>query len=359
MWKASATFLVLIAAVMVEAQTTPAPPAPPSAPQAAPAPAPHVHPRRSMRARLADEDSTSHRRAYLGVDINSVSSSRAAELKLKEARGVEIVMVDGDSPAGKSGLREHDVVQSFDGKAVNDPDDLQRYIRDATPGKTVAIGIVRNGQPMSVNATLSSHEEMAMGDDMRIVIPRIAVTIPRIPEIPSFVMMQSWRRSGIQVENLNTQLGEFFGVKSGDGVLVRSVDKGSRAEKAGLKAGDVIVRVGNERISGSDDFMRTMRQARSGTVQLGIVRDRREQTLSINLPPSGPGDGSEMHEMEIEVPSAEISASMQDWTREFRKEMEKNSKEWRKQWREQEKQWRDAYRDAYKDLYKDWDDHNR
>ena len=204
---------------------------------------------------------------------------------------------------------------------------------------------------MNLNVTLASHEQMAFGHDMHIVIPRVNVTIPHIPEIPAFVMMQSWRRSGIQVENLNSQLGEYFGVKNGEGVLVRAVDKGSRAEQAGLKAGDVIVRVGNQRISGTDDFMRSLRDTRSGNVQLGIVRDRREQSLSMAVPASGPGDGSEMRDMEINIPVDEMRASMQDWSEKFRKDMEKNSKEWQKAWREQEKAWREQMRQQMRD----WD----
>lgn len=268
---------------------------------------------------------------------------------MKDARGVEVNYVDRDGPAGKAGLRDHDVIQSFDGKTVDDADDLRRYLRDSAPGKTVALGIVRNGQPMTVKTTLASHDWMAYGgEDMHIVIPRMNITVPRIPEIPAFVMMQSWRRSGIQVENLNTQLGEFFGVKNGEGVLVRSVDKGSRAEQAGLKAGDVIVRVGNNRIAGTDDFMRSLRDARGGTVQLGVVRDRREQSLSLALPPAGT-DGSELHDMEINIPAEEWSDNMQQWAREFRKDMQRNAREWRKAWEAQQKQWHEQMRDWDKD----------
>ena len=347
MKKASVTILVLLAAVLMAAQN---PPEPPPAPT--PAPAPRARVRRPMRARMADDD-TSSRRAYLGVGIDSLTPGRASELNLKDARGVEVVMLDGDSPACKAGIKEHDVIQSFDGKPVTSSADLDRYIREAGPDKTVSIGLVRNGQPMTMNVTLASHEQMVFGNDMHMSIPRMNVTIPHIPEIPAFVMMQSWRRSGIQVENLNSQLGDFFGIKNGEGVLVRSVDKGSRAEQAGLKAGDVIVRVGNERISGTDDFMRSLRGSRGGNVQLGIVRDRREQSLSMVLPASGPGDGSEMRDIEINIPADEIRASMQDWSEQFRREMEKNSKEWQKAWKEQQKQWQEQWRQQMKDWNRD------
>lgn len=348
MKKASAILVVFLAGVLLAAQNPPEPPEPPSTPQATPAPAPRARVRRPVHARLADDEMSS-RRAYLGVGLDSISPSRASELKLKDARGVEVVMLDGDSPACKAGMKEHDVIQSFDGKPVNSSSDLDRYIRETGPDKTVAIGLVRDGKPMTLNVTLATHEQMVFGNDMHIVIPRMNVTIPHIPEIPAFVMMQSWRRSGVQVENLNSQLGEFFGVKNGEGVLVRAVDKGSRAEQAGLKAGDVIVRVGNQRISGTDDFMRALRETRGGNVQLGIVRDRREQSLSMVLPASSPGDGSDMRDIEINIPADEIRASMQDWSEKFRKEMEQNSREWQKAWKEQEKQLREQMRQWERD----------
>ena len=67
--------------------------------------------------------------------------------------------------------------------------------------------------------------------------------LPDIDIPVSVVVVHSSARSGLMVENLTPQLGDFFGVKDGQGILVRSVEKGSRAEKAGFRAGDVIVRV--------------------------------------------------------------------------------------------------------------------
>jgi membrane-associated protease RseP (regulator of RpoE activity) len=86
------------------------------------------------------------------------------------------------------------------------------------------------------------------------------------------------------VENLTPQLGMFFGVKNGQGVLIRSVEKGSAAEKAGFHAGDVIVKVNNEAISDTGDFSHTLRSGKENTVSVGIIRDKKEQTLSLTLP---------------------------------------------------------------------------
>jgi membrane-associated protease RseP (regulator of RpoE activity) len=123
-------------------------------------------------------------------------------------------------------------------------------------------------------------------------MPAIPATpaVPAIPAIPemdvpvSIVVVHSSARSGLMVENLTPQLGDFFGAKNGQGVLVRSVEKGSRAEKAGFRAGDVIVKVNGESISDSGDFTHAMHGRKSSTLDVSIIREKKEQTLTLALP---------------------------------------------------------------------------
>ena len=86
------------------------------------------------------------------------------------------------------------------------------------------------------------------------------------------------------VENITPQLGEFFGVKNGNGVLVRSVEKGSRAEKAGFRAGDVIVKVNNQPVHDTSDFMHAVRSRNGAEINVGLIRDKKEQNLNLALP---------------------------------------------------------------------------
>jgi membrane-associated protease RseP (regulator of RpoE activity) len=100
---------------------------------------------------------------------------------------------------------------------------------------------------------------------------------------------------GIQIDPVGRQLGEYFGVKNGEGVLVRSVEKGSIADKAGLKAGDVITRADNEKISERSDLRKALRARKEGgKVALGIVRDRHEQTVTVDVPARKSRDGSSL-----------------------------------------------------------------
>lgn len=226
--------------------------------------------------------------AFLGVDIEDVTADRMAALKLKEERGVEIKVVDQDAPAGKAGLKVGDVILEFNGQRVESSLTLRRMIRETPPGRAVKLGISRDGQPLTVTATLADRNKMWAKEKGKIKIksvPRIAIA-PRALEMPNFdvLVRTTSSRNGLQVENLTHQLGEFFGVKNGEGVLVRSVETNSPAEAAGIRAGDVIVKVEGERIADTGGWRSAMRRHKSGKVSLGVVREKREQSLSITIP---------------------------------------------------------------------------
>src|SRR5262245_21896198 len=154
-------------------------------------------------------------RSYLGVDIQDVTKERMTALKLKEERGVEITMVDQDAPAGKAGLKEHDVILDFNGTAIESEEQLRRLLRETPPGRTVSLGISRDGNPMKISVELGDRGKIEGMAHPKVVIPRIPrVEIPNI-EIPSYsFQIQTYSYVlGVQTESLSRQLGEFFGVK--------------------------------------------------------------------------------------------------------------------------------------------------
>src|SRR6202035_1656462 len=165
--------------------------------------------------------------AYLGVDITDITSDRLGALKLKEEKGVEVTMVDQDAPAGKAGIKEHDVILTMNGNSIESGAQLRRMIHEMPPGRVVTFGLSRDGQPMTVKVQLADKKkEFAMnGHDMKNFqeVPEIHIPDIDIPSI-NMVMVTSSARSGLMVENITPQLGEFFGVQNGNGVLVRSVE---------------------------------------------------------------------------------------------------------------------------------------
>jgi len=229
--------------------------------------------------------------SYLGVDTRDVTSDRLSTLKLKEEKGVEVTMVDQDAPAGKAGLKEHDVILSLNGTEVESVEQLRRMIREIPPGRVVTMGVSRNGQPLTVKVQLGDRRR-AFGytgskNFTTVEIPPIP-PVPAIPEnfdMPvSIVVVHSSQRSGLLLENLTPQLGDYFGTKNGEGVLVRSVEKGTPAEKAGFRAGDVIIRVNGDRIADAGDFSHALNSRKDNTVSVNVIRDKHEQTLTLTLP---------------------------------------------------------------------------
>jgi serine protease Do len=232
--------------------------------------------------------------SYLGVDTRDITPDRLGDLKLKEEKGVEVTMVDQDAPAGKAGLKEHDVILTVNGAEVESVEQLRRMIRETPPGRVVALGLSRDGQPMTIKVQLADRKNSyaysysGKGKDFHFVMPAIP-PIPPMPDIDidipvSIVVVHSSARSGLMVENLTPQLGDFFGSKNGQGVLVRSVEKGSRADKAGFRAGDVIVKINGESIHDSSDFSHALRSRKDNTASVGVIRDKKEVNITITLP---------------------------------------------------------------------------
>jgi serine protease Do len=253
--------------------------------------------------------------AYLGVDIVDITGDRLGALKLKEEQGVEVTMVDQDAPAGKAGIKEHDVILTMNGTAIESKTQLQRMIHETPPGRVVTLGLSRDGQPETIKLQLADRRnEFASlpkdrSKDIHIEIP----PIPNLPdlEVPNIgvVYVHSSMRSGLMVENLTPQLGEFFGARNGNGVLVRSVEKGSRAEHAGLRAGDVITRVGEQPVSDTSDFSHALRSHSAGAVNVSVIRDKKELTLTLTLPEHK--ESGEMKEESLELPDADAEAEIE------------------------------------------------
>lgn len=231
------------------------------------------------------------RGAYLGVEVKDVTKDRVSTLKLKDESGVEVTAVDGEAPAAKAGIRDHDVILSINGQRIESEEQLRRVIRETPPGRTINLGISRDGQPLNLTATLASRKVAVwVGKMPKVKIPPMPPMPPdafkwsgEMPDVPEIMVMSRTSRIGAMVESITPQLADFFGVKDGAGLLVRSVEKGSIAENAGLKAGDVIVRVDKQPINDLGDWRRSLHN-KSGNVNVGVIRDKREQNLTINIP---------------------------------------------------------------------------
>ncbi len=312
--------------------------------------------------------------SYLGVEVTDVEADRVAALKLKEETGVEVTAVDEDAPAGKAGFREHDVILAVNGAKIEGEEQLRRTIRETPPGRTINVLISRDGNQMTLKPTLASHSQMS---SFNVVVPDIHVephvVVPPMPpmsfaeppDVPDVRVYHNMRAFGAQVENLTPQLRDFFGVKNGTGILVRSVDKGSPAEAGGLKAGDVIVRIGQEHINDSSDLRRLMRNS-SGNVSIGIVRDKREQNVTVKMPERRQtGSAWDRDDFDMETDTEALRQELKDLPKvqeeqkiamlKAQQEMQKAQEQWRKEFQAHQGEWQKEAEKAAKEAVRERD----
>jgi hypothetical protein len=146
---------------------------------------------------------------------------------------------------------------------------------------------------MKISVQLADHSTVAAQARPRVFVPRVQVLPPRNGMDLPFQIQTYSSVLGVQTESLTRQLGDYFGVQNGEGVLVRSVEKGSTAEKAGLKAGDVIIKADNEKLTDRSDLSHILRSHRTGgKMTLVVMRDKHEQTFTVTLPDRGSRDSS-------------------------------------------------------------------
>ena len=296
--------------------------------------------------------------SYLGVDTRDITADRVTALHLKDETGVEVTMVDQDAPAGKAGLKEHDVILSVNEQKVESVEQLRRLIREVPAGRTVTLAVSRDGQAMTMKAQLAERDKMMGNHDFNFTVPAVnvpAINIPaiNIPQVGPIVVYTSPVRSGLMIENLTPQLGLYFGVKDGNGVLVRSVEKGSRADEAGFRAGDVIVKMNGSAVNDCTDFTHAVHERKEGKAAVTIMRDRKEQNLTLTLPE--PKRTGAVHDCELlsheecmnqlrnevyaipELATAEIKRLQPELARQkkqLQEELQKHSEELKKQMEE-------------------------
>ena len=219
-----------------------------------------------------------------------------------------VEVVTKESAAEKAGVKAGDVVVQFDGENVRSAAQLTRLVRETVAGRTVKMGVVRDGKRMDLDVAPAEAENMfdlaVAGERMRNlerhleVVPertmrwqqRTPMPAPEGDVMPffgeggagNFVFSMGRGRLGVNVQELTPDLAAYFGVK--DGLLVNSVQADTPAAKAGLKAGDVIGSVNGKAVLSSSELVKELAD-KEGEVTIGVTRDKKALSLKATLEP--------------------------------------------------------------------------
>jgi S1-C subfamily serine protease len=213
------------------------------------------------------------------------------------ANGVRVGEVTSGSAAEKAGIREGDLIVNFDGERVRSARHLTRLIQETPEGRSVKVTVTRDGKQQTLDATPDargfSWNMTIDGDRIRQDIERGMREFRDAPRAFEFrrpmpdgngwfsEMLPSRGRLGVQVQTLTPQLEEFFGARDG-GALVSSVTKDSAAEKAGIKAGDVITSINGDKVTTAEELTSEI-AGKSGEITIGLLRDKKPITLKATI----------------------------------------------------------------------------
>ncbi len=262
---------------------------------------------------------------FLGVHLTEVGRDDVARLGLDAERGARVSDVSDDSPAAKAGLQENDVVVAWQGEAVHSALQLRRLVRETPPGRSVTVEVLRQGRRETMTVEVGGRRSVAglphdmlldlpegpgdveeleraarggpahdllfdlrthPGDDDDDAQPRRFVwrgpareRLEALPGLPP-------RRLGLRFQEIDGQLARYFRLPAGrdQALLVSAVDEDSPASRAGLRAGDVLLEFGGQKIDAAADLHRALGRSEDGqSEKLLVWRDGKALELRVTL----------------------------------------------------------------------------
>ncbi|MEA2031439.1 MAG: PDZ domain-containing protein [candidate division Zixibacteria bacterium] len=205
-------------------------------------------------------------RGWLGVTTESVDYDLAKDLELNVKYGAIIDNVLDDSPAEEAGIEEDDIIIALNGEKVTGSEDLIDLLIDTNEGDEVELTIIRDNKETKVTATLGEEPKARKFLKAKVVYDD--------DDDMAFLGHEPCGYIGVRLIDLTEQLGNYFEVKDGSGALIISVVKDSPAEKAELKAGDVIVELDSEEIIESEDVHKIVSDMEEGDqIAVKVIRD--------------------------------------------------------------------------------------
>ena len=204
-------------------------------------------------------------RSYIGVQIQPINDTAAKALGLKSSLGALVANVIDDGPADNAGIETGDVIVEFDGMTIKSVDHLRNNVSISKPDVFYNLSIIRDGRKKSFKVKLE--------------------TMPSDDQLAVDSQTENTNELGMEVRNLNSSFRSEYNIDAqDDGIIVSKVLPESPAIEAGIKAGDLITRVGSRRCRSVKQFNSLVKNTkRRGMLMLHIKRDGNAQYVTLDL----------------------------------------------------------------------------
>ncbi len=218
------------------------------------------------------------RRGFLGIQIKAVDAITAKAAGLDNAKGVWVESVTKDAAAEKAGIEYGDIILSVDGKEVNTPQALQTTVATRHPGEIVTIKIWRNKKEIEKKVKLGSRD-----DDSE----TIADNLDKGKSVESEEVTDksiTINEIGLTVKAIDSKIKKKYEVERG--VLVHEVEVLSPAAERGVRKGDIITDVGEQKITSADQFEKSIKQLKPGDAVMLRIKgeDKKMRFVPIEIP---------------------------------------------------------------------------
>ena len=213
---------------------------------------------------------------YLGISMNDVTPANAGFFNLKDASGAIVAQVTPDSPASRAGIKNGDVIDALNGHKIADGSALQVEVSQEHPGQTIQLGILRNGQPMTVSVTVGEYHKPGT----------------EVASNESGPGGGNSGKLGLAVDDLSQDVRQQLNLPADvHGAAVANVRPGSPADEAGLQPGDVVVEVNRKPVGSAEQFASAVRATPAGKDILLLVWSKGNDSYRVVHPTDGNQNG--------------------------------------------------------------------
>jgi serine protease Do len=206
-------------------------------------------------------------RGMLGVTMQAVDDDIIKAFKLNNGAGAAVVDVSPDSGAATAGLQPGDIILSYNGQPLLQASDLPPLVGMTKPGSKVPVEILRNGKKQTLDVTISEAK-------------RDSNAVNNLAAGPATSQAGS-TALGLTVQSIDSDTRSQLGLKPGQGVVIGDIT-GPVAAQAGLRAGDVITMVNQQKVGSKAEFEAATKNVKAGSTVLLLVR-RGDQSNFVGL----------------------------------------------------------------------------